>query len=205
MHLTVLGATGATGAELVRQGLERGHSVTAIARDPSRVRAGGERLTAVAGDVTDAASIARAVEPGTVVVSGLGASKGAAPGTLTAGARAVVAAGPERIVWLGAYGTGTSAAAAGAPTRALLKVVMGSEVPDKVSADAAVLAAGGTVLHAGPLSDKPASPDRRTVGLDQAPRKFFPASVSRATVAAAMLDEAETPRFAGRTALPLSR
>jgi len=33
----------------------------------------------------------------------------------------------------------------------------------------------------------------------------FPAKVSRATVAAAMLDEAEQPRFAGTIAIPLDR
>jgi hypothetical protein len=34
---------------------------------------------------------------------------------------------------------------------------------------------------------------------------LFPARVSRATVAAAMLDEAETPRFPGVIAVPLER
>jgi hypothetical protein len=43
------------------------------------------------------------------------------------------------------------------------------------------------------------------VGLDAYPRRLFPASVSRATVAAAMLDEAESPRYAGAIAIPLER
>jgi hypothetical protein len=67
----------------------------------------------------------------------------------------------------------------------------------------AVLRAGGTVFHAGPLSDGPVSPARRTVGLDAVPRRFFPAGVSRATVAAAMLDEAESAHFPGAVAIPL--
>jgi hypothetical protein len=68
-----------------------------------------------------------------------------------------------------------------------------------------VLRAGGTVFHAGPLTNGPLSPDRRTVGLDAYPRRLFPASVSRATVAAAMLDEAEAPRYAGTIAVPRER
>ena len=34
--LTILGATGATGQQVVRQALERGHQVTALVRDPMR-------------------------------------------------------------------------------------------------------------------------------------------------------------------------
>jgi uncharacterized protein len=86
----------------------------------------------------------------------------------------------------------------------MLKAMSG-RLPDKITADGNVLAAGGTVFHAGPLSLGPLSPHRRTVGLDAAPRSVFPSRVSRATVAAAMLDEAESPRFAGRIALPLER
>ena len=37
MRLTVLAATGATGRELTRQALERGHTVVALARRPERV------------------------------------------------------------------------------------------------------------------------------------------------------------------------
>ncbi|GAB3899084.1 hypothetical protein GCM10029964_084500 [Kibdelosporangium lantanae] len=67
---------------------------------------------------------------------------------MTAGARATVDAHPARIVWLGAFGTGPSAAAAGWATRTLLRLL--GDRADKLAADAAVLAAGGTVFHAGP-------------------------------------------------------
>jgi hypothetical protein len=63
----------------------------------------------------------------------------------------------------------------------------------------------GVVFHAGPLANGPISPARRAVGLDAYPRRLFPASVSRAAVAAAMLDEAEFPRYAGTIAVPLER
>jgi NAD(P)-dependent dehydrogenase (short-subunit alcohol dehydrogenase family) len=118
VELTVLAASGGTGRELTRQALERGHTVTAIARTPERI------------GLPDSARLIR------------------------------------------------------------------------VAADAAVLAAGGTVFHAGPLNDGPLSPGRRTVGLDDCPPRLFPAGASRVTVAAAMLDEAESPRYAGLVSGP---
>jgi len=205
MRLTVLAATGATGRELTRQALERGHTVVALARRPERIAGDSDRLLRAAVDVTDPASVAAAVGPGAVVLSGLGVAGGDAPGVLAAGARAVLATGPARVIWLGALGTGASARAAGRLTRALLRLLMRAELGDKVAADTAVLDAGGTVFHAGPFSDGAPGPARRTVALQDLPRRAFPARVSRATVAAAMLDEAESPRFAGTTAVPLQQ
>ena len=37
MNLVVLGATGGTGLAIVRQAIERGHSVTALVRSPERL------------------------------------------------------------------------------------------------------------------------------------------------------------------------
>ncbi|MET0208753.1 MAG: NAD(P)H-binding protein [Burkholderiaceae bacterium] len=204
MKLAILGATGRTGRELVRQALERGHHVTALVRDP--VRAGFDvhpQLQCRQVDANDPRSLAAAVDADTTLLSGLGVSKGAASGVLFAGAQAAVAARPARIIWLGAFGTGASAQPAGWLVRSLLDLVMVKELPDKVAADTAVLRAGGTVFHAGPLTGGTVSPSRRTVALRDAPRRLFPAGVSRATVAAAMLDEAEARRFAGQTAIPL--
>ncbi|WP_410613000.1 NAD(P)-dependent oxidoreductase [Amycolatopsis sp. lyj-109] len=198
MNLTVLAASGRTGLALTREALRRGHTVTAIARDPGRIDVpASARLHKVAGDVEDPASIAGAA--GTIVLSGLGTDRA---GVLLAGAKAVVAAAPRRIVWLGAYGTGKSAEVAGEAAGALTNL-LGDRLGDKVEADGLILAAGGTVFHAGLLTDGPESPGRRTVGLAAGPPLDFKAVITRATVAGAMLDEAETPRFEGTIALPL--
>ncbi len=200
MHLTVLAASGRTGLALTRQALRRGHTLTAIARDPARIDLpGSPGLTKVAGDVHDPASIAAIVGADSVVLSALGTDQA---GVLLAGAKAVLAAGPRRVIWLGAYGTGESAAAAGAGASVLVRL-LGARLADKVAADGAVLAAGGTVFHAGVLGDGPEDPGRRTVGLDAAPPFDHGAKDSRESVAAAMLDEAESPRFPGAVALPL--
>ncbi|UJW29677.1 NAD(P)H-binding protein [Saccharothrix sp. AJ9571] len=200
MNLTVLAASGRTGLAITRQALRRGHTVTAIARDPGRIALpDSPGLRKAAGDVDDPASIAAIIDADSVVLSALGTDRA---GVLLAGAKAVVAAGPERLIWLGAYGTGKSAGAAGEAAGILVKA-LGDRFADKVDADNTVLAAGGTVFHAGALADGPVSPRRRTVGLEAAPPFDLTATVSRETVAAAMLDEAEEPRFPGTVALPL--
>jgi uncharacterized protein len=205
MQLTILAASGATGRELTRQALERGHAVTAIARSPGRITVpDSARLTRIAADVHDPDAIKAALADSQIVLSGLGVVDGDPPGTLTAGARAVTQAHPQRIIWLGALGTGPSAQAGGLLVRSMFRA-MAAKRDDKVAADAIVLRAGGAVFHAGPLTNGPVSPARRTAGLDAYPRRLFPARVSRATVAAAMLDEAESPRYAGTIAIPLER
>jgi uncharacterized protein len=205
VQLTILAASGGTGRELTRQALDRGHIVTAIARTPARIDLPDSgQLTRVAADVRDPDAMKAALRDSQVVLSGLGVAKGDPAGTLTAGARAVTAAHPQRIIWLGAIGTGASAPAGGLLVRAMFRA-MRAKRDDKVTADTTVLRAGGTVFHAGPLTDGPLSPTRRTVGLDAYPRRLFPASVSRATVASLMLDEAESPRYAGAIAIPLKR
>ncbi|MBA2681290.1 MAG: NAD(P)H-binding protein [Ktedonobacteraceae bacterium] len=206
MHLTILGASGATGQEITRQALERGHTVTAVARNPLKIAIqDADRLKRVSADVRDSHSIAQALADSTIVLSGLGVVKGDKPGVLTAGAQAVVDARLDRIIWLGAFGTGVSAVTAGLPTRLLLQTFLRDELEDKVTADTLVLNAGGTVFHAGQISNGPLSLTRRTVSLDQVPRRLFPASVSRATLVAAMLDEAESQHHAGHVVVPLDR
>ncbi|MEU8231439.1 NAD(P)H-binding protein [Actinoplanes sp. NPDC048967] len=197
MRIAVLGATGATGTLLVTAALDQGLPVTAIARQPGRVPA-RPGLTTVAADVHDPESIARAVAGSDVLLSGLGVVKGNPPGVLTAGAKAVAVSGVPRVVWLGAVGTGPSADVAGPLTRTLLSLFLRDEVPDKVAADATIIAAGGTVFHAGMLTDGPVAPGRRTLTLDRTPRRFFPGRVSRATVAAAMVEEAVRGQFPGQ-------
>jgi len=71
-RVLIIGATGGTGRELVAQALERGHTVTALARDPARLRVDHPRLTVVQGDVLDAALVETAMRGQDAVLSALG-------------------------------------------------------------------------------------------------------------------------------------
>ena len=62
MNITVFGATGGTGTALVEQALAAGHEVTAVVRDPARMKvAQHPRLRVVTADVMNPASIAPAL------------------------------------------------------------------------------------------------------------------------------------------------
>jgi putative NADH-flavin reductase len=72
MRIALFGANGTIGQRILREALERGHAVTAVVRDPARFVASGENLSAVAGDVTDASSVAEAVKGHDAVISAVG-------------------------------------------------------------------------------------------------------------------------------------
>ncbi len=60
MHIALIGATGFVGTALLNELLQRGHRVTALARDPAKIPL-REGLTVVQADATDAAQVAQAV------------------------------------------------------------------------------------------------------------------------------------------------
>jgi uncharacterized protein YbjT (DUF2867 family) len=205
MRIAVLAASGSTGHQFAAQALDRGHSVLALARDPRKVNLPrSEDLAVVTADVLHG-EMAGLLTDVDAVVSGIGIRKGDPAGTVVAGARVLAAAGPARLVWLGALGAGASAAKAGPLYKVLLALILGSERAEKEQADEIALVAGATVFHPGPLADGPVSPTRRTVALADFKRPaLMPARVTRATVAAAMLDEAEKPQHPGEIVVPLS-
>src|SRR5688572_30697741 len=71
-RVLIVGATGGTGRQLVSQALERGLSVTAFVRDPSRLGIEHPHLTVVRGNVLDAASVDVAVRGQDAVLCALG-------------------------------------------------------------------------------------------------------------------------------------
>jgi putative NADH-flavin reductase len=72
MNVLVFGATGGTGRLLVHQALERGHRVTAFARDPSKLSMTHANLRVVRGDVLLPATVEAAVVGQEAVLSALG-------------------------------------------------------------------------------------------------------------------------------------
>src|SRR6266700_3817347 len=72
MKLLVLGATGGTGLEIVRQAIEHGHSVTAFVRSPERLKPFEDRVTVKQGDLLNSAELERVIIGHDAVVSGFG-------------------------------------------------------------------------------------------------------------------------------------
>lgn len=72
LKLVVLGATGATGLEIVRRATQRGHSVTAFVRAPDRLAALKNQITIQEGDLLDCRELARVIEGHHAVISAFG-------------------------------------------------------------------------------------------------------------------------------------
>jgi hypothetical protein len=95
MNLTVLGAAGATGTQLVEQALTAGHHVTALVRSPEKLTITNPNLHVVQGDATDRAALSRAMKAAGAVVSTLGA---AGP-VIAEAARAIVAVAKQEPIY----------------------------------------------------------------------------------------------------------
>lgn len=72
MHLAILGATGGTGRQLTTQALDRGHTVTAVARRPGDVAITHQCLNVAQGDVYDSASLSRAIQGADAAIYAVG-------------------------------------------------------------------------------------------------------------------------------------
>jgi putative NADH-flavin reductase len=72
MKLVLLGATGGTGLEIVRQAIQRGHSVTAFVRSPERLKSFRDKITIRQGDLLNSAELEKVIQGHDAVVSAFG-------------------------------------------------------------------------------------------------------------------------------------
>jgi putative NADH-flavin reductase len=114
MKIVVFGPTGGTGRELVVQGLEQGHEVTAFARRPDALGVNHQRLSWVGGDVLDPAAVKQVVPGHDAVLCAIGAPASDRTGVREAGTRhiidAMMSSGPRRLICLASLGYGDSRA-----------------------------------------------------------------------------------------------
>jgi len=76
MKLALIGATGTIGQRILREALDRGHQVTAIVRNPSRLTQQNSNLRVVTADIFNPESVAKAVAGQNAVISAYGAPHG---------------------------------------------------------------------------------------------------------------------------------
>jgi putative NADH-flavin reductase len=94
MKLTIFGATGEAGRQLIEQALAAGDEVLIFARNPSKLTIRHKHLTSVQGELHDLAMIEQAVNGTDAVISLLGPRPGedSKSGPLTHGTQNIVAA-----------------------------------------------------------------------------------------------------------------
>ena len=200
MKLTIFGASGATGTYLVRQALGAGHEVTAVVRDPARLRVPAHaRLDVITADVMDAASISPAVADADAVITAI-ASHGTGPSTLRQDSthrimQEMRKTGVRRLLFV----SGSIVADEGESPylRYLLKPVARHTFLRHVNADflgaeEEIRTSGldWTIFRPPSLTNKPAKGTYRVAIDRNLPRCF---SITRADLAACMLNALEDP------------
>lgn len=112
MQLVIFGATGTVGRQVVQQALEQGHTVTAFARNLTRLDIQHPQLRLAEGDVMDAAAVEHALQGQAAVVCVLGAGKKLKSTIRSAGTQQIIQAmekvGPRRLICLSTLGAGES-------------------------------------------------------------------------------------------------
>jgi len=208
LELVVVGGGGMIGRRIVREALERGHAVTVVARDATKVTDEHERLRVVEADVLDADAMAELAAGCDVVVSAVGTARADTPDysvyqraaeSLVAALRSFGESGPRLIV---VGGVGSLLDGAGEP---VLRRVPEDRLPEHLDQQAA-LDVRWTYLS------PPAriAPGERTgsyrIGADRLlVSEDGESSISMEDYAVAILDEAETPRHVGRRFTVASR
>ncbi|SFE88094.1 hypothetical protein SAMN05518672_111148 [Chitinophaga sp. CF118] len=69
MKVAIIGASGFIGSAILKEALERGHTVTAIVRHPEKITTKHPQLTVKKGDVTNAPEVAALVAGNDAVIS----------------------------------------------------------------------------------------------------------------------------------------
>jgi len=201
-RILVIGATGGTGRQLVAQALARGYSVTAFVRDPARLGVDHPALTVVEGDVLDYRSVESAVRGHDAVLSALGHKRFFGPTRILSDGtrnilRAVQAHGVRRLVCETSLGIGDSTGRMGLYyTLFTIPVVLPFYFWDKARQERLIAAspADWVIVRPGLLSNAAARGRcRHGRGIGGF---FWTARISRADVAAFMLDQLESDRYA---------
>ncbi|MFF2327738.1 MULTISPECIES: NAD(P)-dependent oxidoreductase [unclassified Streptomyces] len=210
MQITLLGATGPTGQQVLIQALKGGHSVTALVRDPSRLpQRGDSRVTVITGDATVARDIEGAVAGSDVVISALGPGKDftstLATRTTAALLPAMAKSKAERLVWLSALGAGNSSQQQSVVQATASKLLMGKLMADKGVADDKLVASGlnCTIVLPVMLTNGPHTATCTTIDADTRTGRVG-GKISRADVADYLLGAA-TGKYEAKGRIILTR
>ena len=198
-HLLVIGASKGIGLETVRQALEAGHSVRALARSSNSMGLADPWLEKVRGDALNAADVVAALKGVSVVVQTLGIrfAEMFRPVHLFSDATrvlvdAMAASGVRRLICVTGFGAGDSEANISLLQRIPFQLVFGRTYQDKSLQERLVKesALEWTIVRPGVLTDA------RRIGhykvLDQ-PSQWRNGMIGRADVADFLVRQIDSP------------
>jgi uncharacterized protein len=208
MKIAVIGATGWLGGAIAREALSRGHTVTALGRDPQKLAA-LDGMDAVAVDATESDSLAEAIADHDVAVLSVtdrsGPERTVIPQAAQALLDALPASGVPRIAMMGGGGSLLNESGE--------RLVDQPDFPEQYRAEALAAGEALALLRATPdtvdwtyLSPPPENltpGDKRggyIVRGDDRPATDDAghSAISSGDLAAAMVDELEQPQFTRR-------
>jgi len=148
MKLFVLGATGPTGLQILRQALAQGHAVTAFVRDPARLPITDGKLNVVTGALPgDARALAEALRGHEAVISSLGLhnalrSHGFSESNMRVLVPAMEREGVRRLIVVSANGVGDTHRHAPLLPRIMYRLLLTDIFADKKAGEDIVRASG---------------------------------------------------------------
>ncbi len=159
MHIALFGATGGTGRQVLAQALEQGHSISALARDPSQL-APADGLRIIAGDVLDPAPVTDCIQGADAVICTLGSHGGKDPVEARGTERileAMKACGVRRILVVTSLGVGDSREQVQLLFRTFMDMTLKHVMAAKEEQEVRVKASGldWTIVRPGGLTDGP--------------------------------------------------
>ena len=208
MQLLILGATGPTGQQLVRQALERSHRVTVLVRNPAKLNLTHENLIVITGDTLDEATLIKVLKEKEAVLSALGRGKSLKPCNLMTKAvtnliSSMKSTNVNRVVLLSAFGVGETFAQANFIQRFIFRTFLKSIYGDKTIADSMLRHSpfDWTLAYPVMLTNGPSSGNYK-VG-ETLPMKGMP-KISRADVADFMLQQLTDATYLKKIAVLMS-
>ena len=202
-RILVLGATGATGRQVIEQAAATDLEVTALVRAPDKLPAAGRQLRVVTGDIrTDSPDVRAAFEGQDAVISALGVGKSFKSGGLIAQASQLIVSamrehGVRRLVFTSAFGVGATWQDTPLVPRLFMKTLLRDVYADKAAGEQVIKNSGldWTIVYPAGLTNGPRTGSAR-VG-ERLKLSGFP-RVSRDDVAAVLLQQLDDRRFVGK-------
>ena len=166
MEVLLLGATGKTGRQVLKQALAAGHRVTAFVRSPEKLAQPQENMTVISGDALDEAAVEQAVQSAAfdAVVVAIGGESLKNKGVRARSTANLVAAmqkhRPEARLWVvSSAGTGESIDQLGILGRTFAKTIIAGPIQDHSFQEQTVRSSrlSYTIVRPVGLTDDPAS------------------------------------------------
>lgn len=207
MNITIIGASAGVGLETVHTALARGHRVTTLSRSVDTLPASGN-LTVVQGTATSVDDVRQAIVGADAVLITLGTKKLGATTLFSDAASALTEAMAERqdpVIVVTGFGTGDSAQFQNPVLRTIMKSMLGPIYTDKARMEEILTATTlkWEIVRPGPLSN--ASAVGTVTGITSFHKGMKVPGISRKSLAAFLVDEAEEPRYPRQFVLPAVR